>query len=147
MIEIDSRRWKSRQRACVCWQKVVQMDYGLATGPPNLFIHMKRKKGLNESLPRLLFPLCVALSNPYFTQTVSMEPIRAGGMREGEPYLGDNFEVTNCGCLEEAGLYPFKPVQFGRSSGTNDRSKTCSNEGRSCLEVLFDSVCCIPSRL
>jgi len=36
-VTIDSRRWKNRQRACVCWQKVTQMNDSLATGSPNLF--------------------------------------------------------------------------------------------------------------
>jgi len=61
---------------------------------------------------RLLLPACVAPSNPYFPQTVSMGPIRAGEMRKGDPYEGENFDVTDWGCLEEgATLDPLMPVR------------------------------------
>ena len=77
-----------------------------------------------------------------------MGPISAGEMRKGDPYEGENFDVTDWGCLEEGGdTAPPHASPGRRSSGTIDCLKAYSDEERSRLEVSLDSVCCIPSRL
>ena len=42
---------------------------------------------------------------------MSVEPIRVSEMREGDPYVRINFDVTNWGCPEETGPHPLMPVQ------------------------------------
>jgi len=69
-------------------------------------------------------------------------------MRKGDPYEGEDFDVTDWGCLEEGGeTVPPHASPGRRSSGTIDRLKAHFDEGRSSLKVFLDSVCCIPSRL
>ena len=69
-------------------------------------------------------------------------------MRKGDPYEGENFDVTDWGCLEEGvDTTPPHASPGRRSSGTIDCLGAYFGGRRSRLEVSLDSVCCIPSRL
>ena len=68
-------------------------------------------------------------------------------MRRGSPYVGENYGVTDWGCLEQDETVPPHASPGRRSSRTIDHLMTHFNEERSPLTMLLDSMCRVLSRL
>ena len=75
-----------------------------------------------------------------------MGPIRTSEMREGSPYIGEDFDLTDWGCLEQDETAPPHASSGRKSSRAIDHLAAHFYEERSHL-MMANLVCCVPSRL